>query len=163
MITALARHWTERYGAAEVRQWRFEIWNEADYPAFFGPRDPNRRREEYFELYAHTAADIKRVNPAYRWAGRPGSGTNWIQPLIEFCATNNSPLDFISFHAYGLGGGTGGLDEYGNQLLYLNANLRSPADTAVGQRAAIGRDGAARPADSRHRMERLVFLARSGA
>jgi xylan 1,4-beta-xylosidase len=143
LITALARHWTERYGAGEVSQWRFEIWNEADYPAFFGPRNPNRRREEYFELYARTAADIKSVNPAYLVGGPAGSGTDWIRPLIQFCGTNNSPLDFISFHAYGLGGGAGGLDEYGNQLLYLSGNLRAPAETAVRQRAAI--DATARP------------------
>jgi xylan 1,4-beta-xylosidase len=143
LITALARHWTERYGAGEVSQWRFEIWNEADYAGFFGPRDPSRRREEYFELYAHTAGDIKRVNPSYMVGGPAGSGTTWIVPMIEFCASNSSPLDFISFHAYGLGGGTGGLDEYGNQLLFLSGNLRAPAEAAVGQRAAI--DGTARP------------------
>jgi xylan 1,4-beta-xylosidase len=143
LISALVAHWTERYGAGEVKQWRFEIWNEADYTAFFGPRDPNRRREEYFELYAHTAAAIKRVNPAYAVGGPAGSGTAWNRPLIEFCATNHTPLDFISFHAYGLGGGTGGLDEYGDQLLFLNANLRSPAQTALGQRAAL--DATARP------------------
>ena len=71
LIKDLVTHWTARYGADEVKQWNFEIWNEADYPAFFAPRDPNRRREEYFELYAHTAADIKSVNANYR-RRRPG-------------------------------------------------------------------------------------------
>ena len=27
----LIKRWTERYGADEVKQWNFEIWNEADY------------------------------------------------------------------------------------------------------------------------------------
>ena len=137
LITALVQHWTERYGAEEVKRWPFEIWNEADYQAFFGPRDPSHRRDEYFELYAHTAAAVKRVNPAYQVGGPAGSGTSWITPLIEFCDTNKSPLDFISFHAYGLGGGLGGLDESGNQLLYLNPNLRAPADAASQQRGVI--------------------------
>jgi xylan 1,4-beta-xylosidase len=143
LITALLRHWTERYGADEVKQWRFEVWNEADYKAFFGPRDPDHRRDEYFELYAHTAADIKNVNPSYLVGGPAGSSTSWIKPLIEFGATRNIPVDFISFHAYGLGGSTGGLDENGDQLLFLSSNLRAPAETASRQRAVI--DATARP------------------
>jgi len=59
---------TERDGANEVKQGYFEIWIGADYPAFFAPPDPNRRREEYFELHAHSGADVKRVNAAYRVA-----------------------------------------------------------------------------------------------
>ena len=27
LITALMQHWTDRYGEAEVKSWRFEIWN----------------------------------------------------------------------------------------------------------------------------------------
>jgi xylan 1,4-beta-xylosidase len=137
LISDLVRHWTERYGADEVRQWYFEVWNEADYPAFFYPRDPARRREEYFELYAHTAADIHGVNPAYRVGGPAGSGTDWIRPLIEFSASNNVPVDFISFHSYGLGGGPSGLDEYGEQFHYLSSNLHAPADTALHELAVI--------------------------
>jgi xylan 1,4-beta-xylosidase len=129
LIKDLVAHWTERYGAHEVKQWNFEIWNEADYPAFFAPRDPTRRREEYFELYDHTAADIKSVNANYSVGGPAGSQTIWLQPLIEFCKTNHTPLDFISFHTYGLGGGASGLDENGDQFLYLGKNLRAPADT----------------------------------
>jgi xylan 1,4-beta-xylosidase len=137
LIKDLVTHWTARYGANEVKQWNFEIWNEADYPAFFGPRDPDRRREEYFELYAHTAADIKSVNANYCVGGPAGSQTVWIQPLIEFCRTNHSPLDFISFHTYGLGGGASGLDENGDQFLYLGENLRAPADTMANGRGLV--------------------------
>jgi xylan 1,4-beta-xylosidase len=137
LIKDLVQHWTERYGADEVKQWYFEVWNEADYPAFFEPRDPNRRREEYFELYAHTADDVKSVNPAYRVGGPAGSTTGWVRPLIEFSLSNSVPVDFISFHSYGLGGGPSGLDEYGEQLHYLSSNLDAPADTASKQRPVI--------------------------
>jgi xylan 1,4-beta-xylosidase len=141
LIKDLVAHWTARYGADEVKQWNFEIWNEADYPAFFAPHDPNRRREEYFELYAHTAADIKSVNADYSVGGPAGSQTIWIQPLIEFCRTNHLPLDFISFHTYGLGGGASGLDEYGDQFLYLGENLRAPADTMASGRKLVDATG----------------------
>jgi xylan 1,4-beta-xylosidase len=57
--------------------------------------------------------------------------------LIEFCRTNHSPLDFISFHTYGLGGGASGLDENGDQFLYLGENLRAPADTMANGRGLV--------------------------
>lgn len=143
LIQALVQHWTERYGPEEVRQWYFEVWNEANYHAFFGPRDPSRRRDEYFELYAHTAAAVKSVDPAYRVGGPAGAGPEWNLPMIQFAVTNKSPLDFVSFHSYGLGSGTSGLDEHGDQFLYLDKNLHAPADTVIKQRPLI--DATARP------------------
>ncbi len=137
LISALVTHWTDRYGPAEVKQWYFEIWNEADYTGFFQPRDPSHRREEYFELFAHTAAAVKKVNPAYRVGGPASSGTDWIIPFTQFAAANKIPLDFVSFHAYGLGNGPGGLDEFGNDLHYLSPNLHAVADIANAQRKSL--------------------------
>lgn len=143
LVSGLVSHWTERYGADEVKQWNFEIWNEPNYPGFWGPRDPNHPKEEYFDLFAHTAAAVKKVNPAYRVGGPAGAGPDWVANQIAFCASNSVPLDFISYHAYGLGDGPSGLDLFGDRLLYLSANLHSPADIANSQRAVI--DHSARP------------------
>ena len=143
LIEGLVRHWTERYGTDELMRWNFEIWNEPNYPGFWGPRDPQRPKEEYFELFAHTAAAVKKVNPAYRVGGPAGAGPDWIADQLAFCASNSVPLDFISYHAYGLGDGPSGLDQYGDRLLYLSGNLHSPADIANSQRAVI--DHSARP------------------
>jgi xylan 1,4-beta-xylosidase len=137
LITALSEHWTERYGADEVKQWYFEVWNEPDYPAFFAPKDSSRRRDEYFELYSHTAKAIKQVNGSYRVGGPASSGTDWIKPFIEYAASNAVPLDFISFHAYGLGNGPGGVDESGEKLFYLSKNLHAPAEIASKQRVVV--------------------------
>ena len=137
LIEDLTRHWTERYGTEEVRKWSFEIWNEPNYPGFWGPRDANKPKEEYFELYAHTAAAVKKVDAAYRVGGPAGAGPDWVADQIKFCAANSVPLDFISYHAYGLGDGPSGLDQFGDRLLYLSGNLHSPADIANSQRAAI--------------------------
>ena len=143
LIEGLVRHWTERYGADEVRRWNFEIWNEPNYPGFWGPHDPSHPKEEYFELFTHTAAAVKKVNPAYRVGGPAGAGPDWVADQIAFCASNSVPLDFISYHAYGLGDGPSGLDQFGDRLLYLSGNLRSPADIAKSQRSVI--DRSARP------------------
>jgi len=142
LIRDLTQHWTERYGADEVKQWYFEIWNEPDHPAFFAPHDTNHWRDEYFELYTHTANDVKSVNADYRVGGPAGAGSKWVLPLINLSASNNVPLDFISFHSYGLGGGPSGFDANGEHVHYLSSNLHSPADRAH-ERAAI--DASARP------------------
>lgn len=137
LIEDLVRHWTERYGVDEVKKWNFEVWNEPNYAGFWGPRDPNRAQEEYFELYAHTAAAIKRANPAYRVGGPAGAGPGWVSDFLATCKRNRLPLDFISYHAYGLGDGPSGLDEHGDRLLYLSGNLHSPADIAESQRPVV--------------------------
>ena len=139
LIEAIVRHWTERYGEAEVKRWNFEVWNEPNYPGFWGPRDPARAKEEYFELYAHTAAAVKRVNPAYQVGGPAGAGPEWVADHLAFCGRDAVPLDFVSYHAYGLGDGPSGLDPNGDRLLYLSPNLRSPADIVNSQRAVIER------------------------
>jgi xylan 1,4-beta-xylosidase len=143
LIHDLVAHWTERYGVGEVSTWNFEIWNEANFPGFWGPRDPQRAREEYFELYAHTAKAVKSVDAHYLVGGPAGAGPDWVKSLLEFCAAGNAPIDFVSYHGYGLGGGPSGLDADGNSLLYLSEDLLAPAHTALSQRAVI--DASANP------------------
>jgi len=102
LIAALVRHWTDRYGADEVSQWYFDIWNEPNLTAFFSPTNEADRQKEYFELYAHTARAVKSVNAAYRVGGPAAAGVAWIPELIAYCTANQVPLDFISFHCYGV-------------------------------------------------------------
>ena len=137
LIRDLTGHWTERYGAEEVSKWNFEIWNEPNYAGFWGPRNSQRAREEYFELYAHTAAAVKSVNTNYLVGGPAGAGPDWVKAFLDFCTTSNAPLDFVSYHGYGLGGGASGLDADGNSLLYLSPDLLAPAHNAVSQCAVV--------------------------
>ena len=128
LITALVKHWTDRYGADEVKKWRFEIWNEPQLSIFFQPPPGKTAREAYFELYEHTAKDISSVNSAYVIGGPAGPG--WFRELIDLSVQKNLPLDFLSYHPYGLAGGPTGLDETGESLLYLSSNLNAVADGA---------------------------------
>lgn len=139
LITALVQHWTTRYGADEVKKWPFEVWNEPNHVAFWSPNDNSQRMEEYFTLYAHTARAIQSVNPAYRVGGPASAGPAYIGALIEYCTKNNVPLDFISYHSYGLAGGPGGLDEFGNKVLYVSPNPHSVAGNAHSQDATIAK------------------------
>ncbi len=121
LITALVKHWTDRYGADEVKKWRFEIWNEPQLSIFFQPPQGQSPRDAYLELYEHTSRDIASVNSEYVIGGPAGPG--WFRELIDDSVQKKLPLDFISFHPYGLAGGPTGVDETGENLLYLSNDL----------------------------------------
>ncbi|MGH7979305.1 MAG: GH39 family glycosyl hydrolase [Limisphaerales bacterium] len=133
LITALVKHWTERYGAAEVASWRFEVWNEPNLRIFWQPPAGVSAQDAYFQLYEHTARDVCSVDSDYAVGGPAGAGPVWTRELIDFCQKRNVPLAFISFHSYGLGGGPSGLDQYGYKKLYLSPNLHYVADTVNSQ------------------------------
>jgi xylan 1,4-beta-xylosidase len=137
LISAAVRHWTRRYGEEEVRQWRFEVWNEPNYPGFWHPPDGVSPRDEYFKLYEKTVRAVQSVNTNYIVGGPAGAGPVWTAELIGFCDRESLPLDFISYHAYGLGDGPSGLDEYGNRKLYLSPNILSVADAVNSQLPVI--------------------------
>ncbi len=103
LITALVKHWTQRYGESEVKTWRFEIWNEPNLRIFWQPTANSMAA--YFELYEHTVRAVKSVSANYIVGGPAGAGPVWTRELIDFCQQKNLPIDFISYHAYGLGGG----------------------------------------------------------
>jgi xylan 1,4-beta-xylosidase len=49
LIDTLVRHWVERYGAQEMRQWYLEVWNEPNLKAFW-----TGGKRGYYELYRTT-------------------------------------------------------------------------------------------------------------
>lgn len=126
-IEALARHLTERYGADEVRQWYFEVWNEPNLDGFWPAG-----QAEYFKLYEHTARAIKKVDPEYRVGGPATAGFGWIKETLDFCAKNDVPIDFIATHAYGAMEGF--LDEHGRGKTML---APSPASVVDGMPAVL--------------------------
>lgn len=113
LIRNLTVHLTERYGAAEVASWYFEVWNEPNLDGFWAGS-----QADYFKLYAHAARAIKSVNPAYKVGGPATAGAAWIPETIAYCVANNVPLDFVSTHTYGVSQGF--LDEYGTTGTVLN-------------------------------------------
>jgi xylan 1,4-beta-xylosidase len=131
LIRNLTEHFTERYGADEVKTWYFEVWNEPNLsPGFW-----SGTREEYFKLYKYSANAIKSVNPAYRVGGPGTAGAAWEPELIDFCTKNNLPLDFISTHSYGVKQGY--LDEYGNSGTILDKNPMSVSGDVLQSRKEI--------------------------
>lgn len=115
LVEALTRHWMERYGEAEVRQWYFEVWNEPNLDLFF-----TGAQADYFKLYEQTAKTVKSVSPRFRVGGPATAGRGWITETIEFASKNKAPIDFITTHDYGVKGI--GLDENGSQKLFLDTD-----------------------------------------
>lgn len=94
-IAEFARHLIGRYGAAEVRQWCFEVWNEPNLPFFW-----SGTQADYFELYRATVTALKGVDPALKVGGPSTSAIQWIPEFLAFCGENNLPVDFVSTHIY---------------------------------------------------------------
>src|SRR5579864_501314 len=97
MITQFAKHLVERYGIDEVSQWYFEVWNEPNLDFWVG--EPHQAT--YFELYDHTAHDLKEVSPRLRVGGPSTAQAAWADVFIKHCADNKIPVDFVSSHVYG--------------------------------------------------------------
>lgn len=100
-----AKHLSDRYGAAKVAAWHFEIWNEPDLTIFW-----TGSKEDYFRLYDYAVDGILKANPDAK-VGGPSiaiSGGSWIDDFLEHCMTRNyadaskttTKVDFVTWHTY---------------------------------------------------------------
>ncbi|MCG5216445.1 GH39 family glycosyl hydrolase [Streptosporangium soli] len=128
LVTRSVEHWIDRYGLDEVREWRFEVWNEPNLVPHFW----TGTKTEYFELYELTVQAIKKIDPALKVGGPATSvfvpddrykGETedrsamlataaaievdaldwrpvWIEDFIAWCGERELPIDFISTHLY---------------------------------------------------------------
>lgn len=98
-VAALAQHCLQRYGANEVSQWLWELWNEPDIFYWRGTR------QEFARLYEVTVTAVRSVLPTAR-VGGPAvtAGENGVGFLRDFLAhadRRELPVDFVSFHTKG--------------------------------------------------------------
>lgn len=95
LIHKLVKHWVDRYGIQEVRQWFFEVWNEPNLKAFW-----TGNQTDYFKLYRSTAEAIKKVDPSLKVGGPATAKNEWIDEFFQYCHKQKVPVDFISTHHY---------------------------------------------------------------
>jgi xylan 1,4-beta-xylosidase len=109
LVFQLTKHSRERYGDAEVKTWRWEVWNEPDIDYWRGTP------EEYFKLYDYSADAVRRALAEAKIGGPDSTGparpkaAEFLRQFLQHCesgrnyATGKSgaPLDFISFHPKG--------------------------------------------------------------
>ncbi len=104
----IIRHYNE--GWANGYKWNikyWEIWNEPDNgPAKDGRPSPcwTGTKEQFFNLYKVTSLHLRKCfgdtikigGPAFCWWGA------WSKDFLPFCAREKLPLDFYSWHCYGV-------------------------------------------------------------
>ena len=96
LVAELTAHLVDRYGADEVANWAFEVWNEPNLVVFW----PGSR-EDYLRLYSESALAVKAVDQRLRVGGPATAAGEWIELLAAHAADTGLPLDFISTHTYG--------------------------------------------------------------
>jgi xylan 1,4-beta-xylosidase len=111
-VGALVSHLTQRYGAAEVRRWYFEVWNEPNLDIFW-----HGSQADYFHLYQSTASAIKAIDPAYRVGGPATAAAAWTAEFLRFCQQSGCAVDFVSTHVYGVREGFIDVDGKGQLVL----------------------------------------------
>ena len=96
LVKHFAQHLVDRYGIDEVSTWYFEVWNEPNIDFWNGIP----RQRSYFELYEHTARDVKGVSPRLRVGGPATAAAAWVGDFLHFTAEHHVPVDFVSTHGY---------------------------------------------------------------
>lgn len=98
LCEALARHCRER--GFNVAAW--EICNEPDIGEMGGTPHYFRSAADYNQFYSRTVAGLLRGDPEARVGGPAVASPDsfLIEGLIGYCATNNVPLYFLSWHLY---------------------------------------------------------------
>src|SRR5665647_405873 len=80
LIRNLTQHFTERYGAEEVKTWYFEVWNEPNLtPGFW-----TGTQAEYFKLYEYAVKGVKSVNADYKVGGPGTAGAAWESETVSY-------------------------------------------------------------------------------
>jgi xylan 1,4-beta-xylosidase len=105
LVYQWVKHCVEKYGAKEVEQWYWQVWNEPNIPYWRGTR------EEFRKLHDYAIDAVRRALPTARVGGpdTAGDGGQFMQEFLEHIVrgTNHAtgkigtPADFLSFHAKG--------------------------------------------------------------
>jgi xylan 1,4-beta-xylosidase len=98
LVYEWVRHCVDRYGRAEVEKWYWEVWNEADGPAYW-----HGTPEEFYKLHDYAIAAVRRALPTAR-VGGPDSATgssDFTKGFYEHIVAKGTPTDFLAFHAKG--------------------------------------------------------------
>jgi xylan 1,4-beta-xylosidase len=106
LVYRWTKHNVEKYGAEEVSQWYFEVWNEANINSYW-----QGTPEEFYKLHDFAIAGVRRALPNARVGGpdSAGPGGTFMDGFLKHVSagTNHAtgaigtPTDFLSFHSKG--------------------------------------------------------------
>ncbi|MEE4311942.1 MAG: hypothetical protein V2J62_08715 [candidate division KSB1 bacterium] len=117
LIYQTVRHLKQRYGAAEIRSWYFEVWNEPDYYQYFWIAHPDKKKfpkqsdhDSFCRFYDYTVDGALAADPHIKIGGPGLAGDRrFLREFLDHCyqGTNyvtgktGARLDFVSRHHYG--------------------------------------------------------------
>ena len=131
LVQKFVQHSVERYTAAVVSTWYFEVWNE---PECCSGKFWKGSLDDYFKLYDKAAAGVLAALPNGRVGGPVSSqdvelteNSEAGKKFLDHLKANNGPLGFFTFHTWNfLEGAVGGyfrgldlLDSYGRNSVQI--------------------------------------------
>ncbi len=96
LVENFTRHLEDRYGADEVRQWYFEVWNEPNIDFWTGVPAQSTYYDSTPRRYG-----VKSVDRRLRVGGPATAQAAWVGDFIRYCTEKDIPLDFVTTHVYG--------------------------------------------------------------
>src|SRR5215471_601704 len=109
-IQAVVQHCVDKYGAADVGQWYWEVWNEPDYPGFWNGTNASEavtaKMTDYYALYDAAVSAATAVLPNILIGGPVTTEPSKIAAFLQHCKSANMRVTFVSSHAYPGGNGS---------------------------------------------------------
>jgi xylan 1,4-beta-xylosidase len=137
-IQAVVQHCVDKYGAADVGQWYWEVWNEPDYSGFWNGTNASEavsaKMTEYYTLYDNAVDAITAVLPNALVGGPATTGPNQVAAFLQHCKTANKRVTFTSSHVYP--GGASGSNAANSNNLVTDNNTRVSGITSGGYTTA---------------------------
>ena len=103
-IQAVVQHCVDKYGADDVGQWYWEVWNEPDYAGFWNGMSATEslaaKMADYYALYDATVDAATAVLPNILIGGPVSTWSAPIGAFLQHCKSANKRVTFVSSHAY---------------------------------------------------------------
>jgi xylan 1,4-beta-xylosidase len=103
-IQAIVQHCVDKYGAADVGQWYWEVWNEPDYTGFWNGTNASEatsaKMTDYYALYDAAASAITAVLPNALIGGPATTQSAPIGAFLQHCKSAGTRVTFASSHVY---------------------------------------------------------------
>ena len=100
LIKEFVNHYKNKYGETEISKWYFEVWNEPELDGFWSGTE-----QQYYQLYSNAVTGAKAAYSNAKIGGPTPSGPwafNRITNLLNYCKSNNVPIDCIFFHTWSI-------------------------------------------------------------
>ena len=103
-IQAVVQHCVDKYGADDVGQWYWEVWNEPDYAGSWNGMNATAslaaKIADYYALYDATVDAATTVLPNILIGGPVSTWPGPIGAFLQHCKSANKRVTFVSSHVY---------------------------------------------------------------